>query len=81
MMKYFEKINIALDVLILVTYFLIKDACKWSVVLLIQTGALILSLLGLMSDGVHEHNKRSKILLQFLNGKMKGDSYEFNEED
>lgn len=81
MMRYFEKVNTALDVLILVGYFLIKDAFKWSIVLLIQSGALILSLLGLMSDGVHEHNKRSKILLQFLNGKMKGDSYEFNEED
>lgn len=81
MRDYIEKINISIDVLILVAYFLIKDACKWSVVLLIQTGALILSLLGLMSDGVHEHNKRSKILLQFLNKGMRSVDYEVDNKD
>ena len=79
--KYFKNINTALDVLILISYIIIRDLFKWSLVILIQILALILALLGLMTEGTRIHNEKTLVLLKLLTRKMEDFRDEFDKEN
>lgn len=66
MRDYIEKINTSLDVLSLLLYVAIKDLFKWSLAFVAQTIGLFLSLVGLLPEKMHEHNKLSIELLKML---------------
>lgn len=66
MRNYVEKINTSIDVLILSLYVAFKDLFKWSLAIVVQTIGLFLSVLGLLPEKMHEHNKFSIEMLKLL---------------
>ena len=66
MRDYIEKINKSIDVLILLLYVAIKDLLKWSLAFIVQSIGLLLSLIGLLPEKMHEHNIVSIELLKLL---------------
>lgn len=81
MRDYIEKINISIDVLILLLYVSIKDLLKWSLAFIAQSIGLLLSLVGLLPEKMHEHNKLSIELLKMLAKGMGGIRNEIDNED